>query len=174
MAGLTTGQLIVDPGAEDCEEGLPSSNFHFVSCDGSSNIWEFVEPLPTSKVGTIVSTSPDQPAAFWIKLAAPVELDPVDAYMHFARIRDTAGCKLAQYQKYYGNESTFLHSVNQRFGTSHSLGVLKGWLSLARDKRKQKRKGAMSVKVLQVETISGPDGPAGLHTSGFMNAESPR
>lgn len=157
MAERGVGQLCAD-GPQDIVTPVGSPYFKLVSSNGLSNFWSFVEPLPSSATVSGASPFPAQGADICIKLSAPIKLSPVDAYMHFARIKDTTGLKHAQYQKYYGTESSFLQSVNLRFGTCHSFGVLKGWLKLAKDKRRLKKKGSMSVKILEIEALGAATG----------------
>lgn len=144
---------------------LASRYIELVSSDGILNIWRFVEPLPLPSFDEDIesSTHPAQTTAFCIQLAAPVDLGSMDAYMHFARIKDTSKAKQAQYQKYYGNENNFLRSINHRFGTKLSLGVLKARFASAKDNRKQKKKGAMSVKIQQIELLGLSTAAAGMN-----------
>jgi hypothetical protein len=117
----------------------------------NTNVWKFVEPFEEEGQSRVTKETPPRVV---ISLAAPVSLDPLSAYMHFAQIRDTSGAKQVRYQKYYGNADRFMHSVNLRFGTDHSVGVLRGMLTSARNNRKKKLKPAMGVKIVGTEQLA--------------------
>jgi hypothetical protein len=75
--------------------------------------------------------------------------------MYLAEVKDTSGIKQAQYQKYYRNAEAFMRSVNVRFGTSHSLDVLRNMLTSAKTERRKKSRLAMAVRVLRAELLAG-------------------
>ena len=141
-----TEQPTVRPGTSAERLGTPS--FLLVSINGDSNLWRFEEPLTSISCDGQTGCPRTQ-----VIITAPKEFSPLEAYMHFAQIKDTSSGKQPQYQKYYGNEDKFMRTVNRRFDTVHSLGVLKGMLTRAKDKRQKKQKLAMSVKIFGVSKI---------------------
>lgn len=143
-----TEQPIVGPGTSTGH--LSTAAFLLLSTNGDLNVWSFEEPWASTvweqHTSSVLGSTGNARAR--VTLCAPKEFSPLKAYMHFAQIRDTSSGKQAQYRKYYGNEDRFMRTVNQRFDTVHSLGVLKGMLMAAKDKRKQKNRLAMAVKIL--------------------------
>jgi hypothetical protein len=109
--------------------------------------WTFQEPVATED-------GQEGKGSAIITICAPASQSALDAYMYFAQVKDTSGAKQTQYQKYYRSAERFLESINLRFGTEHSFGVLRGMLTAVKDARKRKLKTAMAVKILAVEPMA--------------------
>lgn len=149
----TIGEGIA-PAGEAAGEAAPvvSDALQLTSSDGINNVWSFVEPITVGR-GTC-TTKPQAQAV--VHLSAPAKLSPLKAYMYFAYIKDTSGSKAAQYEKYYTNTDRFMKVVNERFGTRHSVGVMRGMMQKAKEERLKLRwEDAVSVKILQVVPCPG-------------------
>ena len=145
-----TGKDIV-PGVE--APPTASGALHMVSSSGDDCVWRFVEPFLNPRQ---LTCSTSLQAQVVVHLSASAKLSPLKAYMYFANIKDTSGSKAAQFKKYYTTEDRFLKVFNERFGTCHSLGALRGMMRTAKEERlKLKRQDAMSVKILQLLPFTG-------------------
>lgn len=154
MVGPSSGQVLDKSGTEGLEGPIQVAPFQLLVCKGSSNIWRFIEPLPSS----VTALAPA--AAVCIHLAAPVEFSPLKAYMHFAQIkersrRDQVSRNDNIKSTITGNEDKFLHCVNLRFDSQRTVGALKVMLTEAGNNRKLKRRDAMSVRIVQADAVAG-------------------